>query len=84
MLGWYQEQVKDLGKAWMGTTYDLLGRNCNHFSSAFCMRLVGKTIPKWVNRLANTGHGLTDVIGRPEFLGDDPECVRAYTGPTEM
>jgi hypothetical protein len=31
-------------------------RNCNHFSDAFCKRLLdGKSIPNWVNRSANIG-----------------------------
>jgi hypothetical protein len=30
--------------------YDILGKNCNHFSEAICMRLVGKRLPSFVNR----------------------------------
>ena len=58
-----------LKEKWLGTEYDLIRKNCNHFSSAVCMLLVGRPIPSWVNRLANMGGGLADIFGRPGFLG---------------
>lgn len=38
-----------------GDTYHLIVKNCNHFCKDVCYRLTGKTIPKWVNRLAKIG-----------------------------
>ncbi|THG16062.1 hypothetical protein TEA_005597 [Camellia sinensis var. sinensis] len=35
-----------------GDTYHLIVKNCNHFCKDICYKLTGKTIPKWVNRLA--------------------------------
>eukprot|EP01119_Soliformovum_irregulare_P020025 TRINITY_DN6439_c0_g1_i1.p1 TRINITY_DN6439_c0_g1~~TRINITY_DN6439_c0_g1_i1.p1 ORF type:complete len:142 (-),score=24.92 TRINITY_DN6439_c0_g1_i1:197-622(-) len=35
-----------------GSSYDLLTKNCNHFSDAFSRKLVGKGIPNYINRLA--------------------------------
>lgn len=30
-------------------------RNCNHFTSDFCRRLVGRSAPGWINRAAKIG-----------------------------
>lgn len=38
-----------------GDTYHLIAKNCNHFTDEVCMRLTGKPIPGWVNRLARVG-----------------------------
>jgi hypothetical protein len=35
--------------------YNLLEQNCNHFTEAFLMQVVGKQLPSYVNRLAKTG-----------------------------
>jgi len=40
---------------WPGQGYHLLSRNCNHFSDAFLMRLLGFGLPPWINRLAYVG-----------------------------
>lgn len=35
--------------------YHLLRRNCNHFANALCWKLLNKTIPPHINRLAEIG-----------------------------
>mmetsp|Transcript_95205 Transcript_95205/g.269066 ORF Transcript_95205/g.269066 Transcript_95205/m.269066 type:complete len:262 (+) Transcript_95205:108-893(+) len=47
---------------WMGTSYDLLRKNCCTFSSAFAQRLGVGDIPEWVHHLADTGAGLSHAI----------------------
>lgn len=49
------EAIDALRAAWPGTSYDLLKRNCNSFTEAMVMRLTGKMIPGYVNRLATIG-----------------------------
>lgn len=38
-----------------GDKYHLIVKNCNHFCKDVCYKLTGKSIPKWVNRLARIG-----------------------------
>lgn len=64
---------------WMGPNYDLLSRNCNHFTDMVCMRLVGAHIPTWINRSAMLGRNVVRVIPRSILdletsiaLEDDP------------
>ncbi|CAA0840125.1 PPPDE putative thiol peptidase family protein [Striga hermonthica] len=49
-----------------GDTYNLILKNCNHFCKDICYKLTGKTIPKWVNRLAKLGSIFNFVL--PEAL----------------
>lgn len=42
-----------------GCKYNLTGLNCNHFTEAFCVELVGVSIPSWVNRAASIGSVFT-------------------------
>lgn len=47
--------LRELRREWLGHSYDLLARNCNHFCDAFCERLGVPKTPGWVNRFANAG-----------------------------
>ncbi|CAK9178547.1 unnamed protein product [Ilex paraguariensis] len=63
-----------------GDTYHLIVKNCNHFCKDICYKLTGKSIPKWVNRLAKLGSVFNCVL--PEALKiaavqNDPNC-QAY------
>lgn len=49
------ELVQAMSAIWLGNTYNLLTRNCNHFASDLCERLTGKAAPEWVNRAAWLG-----------------------------
>lgn len=35
--------------------YNIIRKNCNHFASAFCRKLVGVPVPGYVNRIADVG-----------------------------
>ncbi|KAI7848469.1 PPPDE putative peptidase domain-containing protein [Circinella umbellata] len=54
-----------------GTTYNLLTRNCNHFTDELCKRLTGKTPPGWINRAAKLGTMFPCVI--PDEWIEPPE-----------
>ncbi|XP_057525147.1 deSI-like protein At4g17486 [Amaranthus tricolor] len=47
--------IEKLSKEYFGNTYNLISKNCNHFCNDLCIRLTGKPIPSWVNRLARLG-----------------------------
>ncbi|KAE9609262.1 hypothetical protein Lal_00020674 [Lupinus albus] len=47
--------MKKLAQYYSGNTYHLISKNCNHFCCDVCLKLTGKSIPRWVNRLARLG-----------------------------
>ncbi|XP_065011033.1 deSI-like protein At4g17486 isoform X2 [Musa acuminata AAA Group] len=47
--------MEEMAAEYTGDTYNLVSKNCNHFCDEACLRLTGKPIPKWVNRLAKIG-----------------------------
>jgi len=44
-----------LEREWMGTDYDLLRRNCSHFTAAFLEALGVDPVPSWIQSLARVG-----------------------------
>ncbi len=51
--------------------YNVLSRNCNHFSDALCRALIDQPTPPWVNRMANVGSYFSCLFP-PQMLGDAP------------
>lgn len=47
--------IEEMKYEWKGCTYNVLTRNCHHFSDALCLRLGVARVPPWVNDLAGTG-----------------------------
>lgn len=47
--------MEKLAEEYSGNTYHLITKNCNHFCNDVCLRLTGKPIPRWINRLARLG-----------------------------
>jgi len=56
------EIVGNLLEEYPGDDYDLLRRNCCHFSDDFCQRIGVGSIPGWVHRLARIGASLDGVV----------------------
>eukprot|EP00435_Cladocopium_sp_Y103_P055176 s1720_g18.t1 len=47
--------LSTLAQDWQGSDYDILRRNCCHFSDALCRQLQVGHIPGWVTNLAGAG-----------------------------
>ncbi|KAE9602268.1 hypothetical protein Lal_00049756 [Lupinus albus] len=47
--------IENMACEYHGDTYQLISKNCNHFADDVSLRLTGKQIPGWVNRLAKLG-----------------------------
>ena len=62
LIGWTELSTTEVRRAmeefaeeYKGNAYNLVTKNCNHFCKDACIRLTGKSIPSWVNRLARIG-----------------------------
>ncbi|XP_020674485.1 deSI-like protein At4g17486 isoform X2 [Dendrobium catenatum] len=51
----FRSFIEQLSRKYHGDTYNLIVKNCNHFTNDVCMHLTGKPVPGWVNRLARLG-----------------------------
>ncbi|KAI1300055.1 PPPDE putative peptidase domain-containing protein [Xylaria venustula] len=63
-----------------GSAYNILTRNCNHFTSYLCQKLTGRPGPNWLNRAASIGGALPCVVPRhwidpPDFVTADGELL---------
>lgn len=56
------EILGQLAREWPGRSYDLLVRNCCHFSDALCRRLGVGPAPAWMTALASAGASLVDSV----------------------
>lgn len=54
--------IKELREHWPSSEYDLLYRNCCHFSNTLCRQLGVGTIPDYLLSLAETGATVTEPI----------------------
>ncbi|KAF2202951.1 DUF862-domain-containing protein [Delitschia confertaspora ATCC 74209] len=57
-----QKVILEASQRFQGTSYNLLTRNCNHFSSYLCEKLTGRPAPSWLNRAASIGVALPCVV----------------------
>ena len=71
----------------MGREYDLLSKNCNHFTSELCYELTGRRAPGWLNRAAGVGVKFPCVvpkewIGVPEAEDEETDSEAEEAEPT--
>lgn len=70
--------IKEASEAFQGTAYNLLSKNCNHFTQHLCEKLTGTAGPAWLNRAASIGVALPCVVPKewiapPDFETADGE-----------
>lgn len=56
--------IKEVSDEFLGSSYNLLTNNCNHFTSALCEKLTSKPAPAWLNRAASVGLALPCMVPR--------------------
>ena len=72
--------IKEASDAFQGTSYNLLSKNCNHFTAYLCEKLTGRPGPNWLNRAASIGVALPCVVPKewiapPDFETAEGELV---------
>jgi hypothetical protein len=72
--------IKEVSEEFQGTAYNLLTKNCNHFTAYLCERLTGRPGPGWLNRAASIGVAFPCVVPRewiepPDFDTADGELL---------
>lgn len=72
--------IKEVSEEFQGTAYNLLTKNCNHFTAYLCQRLTGRPGPGWLNRAASIGVAFPCVVPRewiepPDFDTTDGELL---------
>ncbi|EPE09242.1 hypothetical protein F503_07018 [Ophiostoma piceae UAMH 11346] len=65
--------VRSASEEFLGSSYNLLTKNCNHFTAFLCRKLTGRPGPVWLNRAASIGLALPCVVPR-EWI-DPPAYV---------
>lgn len=63
--------LEEAAQYFQGRSYNLLSKNCNHFTSYLCEQLTGKPAPAWINRAASVAMALPCVV--PRQLGVPPD-----------
>ena len=67
--------IKEVSAEFLGSSYNLLSNNCNHFTSHLCERLIGKAAPNWLNRAASIGVALPCVVPREWIAPPDHDTA---------
>ncbi|KAI9268794.1 PPPDE putative peptidase domain-containing protein [Sporodiniella umbellata] len=68
-----QELLVRLSDEFSGPSYNLLTRNCNHFTEELSYALTRRSIPFWINRAARLGNMFPCVV--PWDWIQPPECA---------
>lgn len=63
--------IKEVSAGFLGREYDLLGKNCNHFTSALVQRVTGRPAPGWLNRAARVGEKMPCLVPGEWIRGVD-------------
>jgi len=67
--------IKEASEVFQGTSYNLLTKNCNHFTAYLCEKLTGRPGPAWLNRAASIGVALPCVVPKEWIAPPDFETA---------
>ncbi|KAF2108515.1 PPPDE putative peptidase domain-containing protein [Lophiotrema nucula] len=67
--------IHEASEQFLGTSYNLLTKNCNHFTSYLCERLTSRPAPSWLNRAASIGVALPCVVPREWIAPPDHDTA---------
>ncbi|KAF2735224.1 DUF862-domain-containing protein, partial [Polyplosphaeria fusca] len=67
--------IHEASDMFLGTSYNLLTKNCNHFTSYLCEKLTGRPAPSWLNRAASIGVALPCVVPREWIAPPDHDTA---------
>ena len=70
-----EELIHEVSAMFLGPGYNLLTRNCNHFTSYLVERLTGQSSPSWLNRAAGIGLALPCIVPREWISPPDHETA---------
>ena len=81
--------IRSASDEFQGTSYNLLTKNCNHFTSHLCKKLTGTPSPGWLNRAAAIGVAMPCVVPRewvepPEYDTADGALLEDYDNSDEQ
>ncbi|KAI8331081.1 PPPDE putative peptidase domain-containing protein [Choanephora cucurbitarum] len=77
-----EELLVRMSDEYVGTSYNLLTRNCNHFTEDFVERLTHRSMPSWINRAARLGAMFPCMV--PWEWIQPPEFEEEATRETEL
>mmetsp|Transcript_35849 Transcript_35849/g.107088 ORF Transcript_35849/g.107088 Transcript_35849/m.107088 type:complete len:265 (-) Transcript_35849:121-915(-) len=76
------ELLQAMSADWLGSRYDVLKRNCCHFSAELCRHLgAGEVFPEWILNLASTGNDIVEGIGA--VANEVDKCGRCIKGQVD-
>ncbi|OAA57909.1 DUF862 domain containing protein [Niveomyces insectorum RCEF 264] len=72
--------IRSTSEEFLGPSYNLLTKNCNHFTAFLCLKLTGRPGPSWLNRAATIGVALPCIVPRewiepPDYDTGDGELL---------
>lgn len=67
--------IRTASNEFLGTSHNLLSKNCNHFTSYLCKKLTGNSGPGWLNRAASIGTAFPCVVPREWVEAPDYDTV---------
>ncbi|KAI9848902.1 MAG: hypothetical protein M1838_000343 [Thelocarpon superellum] len=67
--------IHEVSEEFLGPSYNLLSKNCNHFTHALCQKMTSRPAPGWLNRAAGIGVALPCVVPREWIAPPDHDTA---------